>query len=103
MSHYIVLCQQGILKVLLRFICDVQLAEINEFDRTYFKPPGQSYNGSTYDPAYAFQKTNNSTSCPNGAWPRSQYTGPGGWMYPGPGSYCTNRPSLRMLKQIGYY
>ena len=74
-----------VLAVFTYFLLGCSLAEINEFDRTYFKQPGQSYNGSTYDPAYAFQKTNNSTSCPNGTWPRSQYTGPGGGMYTGPG------------------
>ena len=49
------------------------------------------------------------SDCPEGTWNRNQYTGPGGGMYTGPGGglytgpglYCTNRPPLQVLLEIG--
>ena len=43
--------------------------------------------------------------CPEGTWPRSQYTGPGGGlytgpgggMYTGPGEHCRNMPPWSVL------
>jgi hypothetical protein len=66
-----------------------------------------------------------SYNCPSGTWNRNQYTGPGGGMYTGPGGglytgpggglytgpggglytgpgqYCTNRPPLSILVELG--
>ena len=41
------------------------------------------------------------SDCPEGTWNRNQYTGPGGGLYTGPGSYCTNRPPLQVLIEMG--
>ena len=51
-----------------------------------------SNNGSTYVPPYALQKTDSSAYCPNGTWPRSQYSGPGGGLYTGPGGGAYTGP-----------
>ena len=59
-----------------------------------------------------------SNPCPEGTWNRNQYTGPGGGMYTGPGGglytgprggmyrgsgspYCTKRPHLFKLRELG--
>ena len=46
------------------------------------------------------------TDCPDGTWPSNLYSGPGGGLYTGPGSYCSNRPPLpaflRYLEKNGY-